>query len=136
MNKRLAAALVGVATAALVGAACGDDDDTAASAAPDRYCEIAKSLAEPPEGVDFDTATPEQITVAVKEHFAAHLDEIDELERLAPEEIAADVGVYARVARHIAETGDISEFDTAENSPAIRRHEAFDQRICGIEPPG
>lgn len=136
MHRRLAAALVGVATVALVGAACGDDDDTEASAAPGRYCEIARALAQPPEGVDFDTATPEQLTAAVKDHFATHLDDIDELAQLAPDEVSADVAVYARVARHIADTGDISEFDTAENAPAIRRHEAFDQRACGIEPPG
>ena len=136
MNQKLGAVVVGVAMLAMVGAACGDDDDTASAVAPDRYCEIAKSLAEPPKGVDFDTATPDEITAAIKEHFEAHLDDIEELERLAPDEAAADVKVYARVAGHIAETGDISEFDTAENAPAIRRQEAFDQRACGIEPPG
>jgi hypothetical protein len=136
MNQKLGAAVVGVAAFAMIGAACGDDDDPASVAAPDRYCEIARSMAEPPKGIDFDTATPEEITAAVKEHFAASLDDIAELERLAPDDAAADIKVYARIARHIAETGDISEFDTAENAPAIRRQEAFDQRACGIEPPG
>jgi cell wall assembly regulator SMI1 len=136
MNKKLGAAVVGVALLAMTGAACGDDDDSASAAAPDRYCEIARVLAQPPKDVDFDTATPDEITAAVKKHFGDHLDDIKEFERLAPDEVAADIKVYARLARHIAETGDISEFDTAENAPAIRRQESFDQRACGIEPPG
>lgn len=135
MNRKIGAAAVGVTMLALVGAACGDDDDTS-SAAPDRYCEVARRLAEPPEGIDFNTATPEELTAATKTHFETHLDDIDELERLAPDQVSDDVAVYARVARHIAETGDISEFDTAENAPAIRRQEAFDREACGIEPPG
>ena len=137
MRKSRAIA-TGVLVLAAVGlGACGDDDDNeSASGNLERYCELARTLAEPPEDIDFDTATPEELTSAIKQHFSENSANIDELEDVAPDEIADDIAVYARVARHIAETGDISEFDTAENAPAIRRQENFDQDKCGLEPPG
>ena len=136
--RRSRAITTGVLVLAIAGlGACGDDDDDAAAGGDlERYCELARTLAEPPEDVDFDTATPEELTAAVKRHFSENRDNIAELEEVAPEEIADDIAVYARVARNIADTGDISEFDRAENAAAIRRQENFDRDKCGLEPPG
>jgi hypothetical protein len=136
--RKARAITTGVLFLAVAGlGACGDDDDNeAASGNLERYCELARTLAEPPEDVDFDTATPEELTDAIKKHFSENSANIDELEEVAPEAIADDITVYARVARHIADTGDISEFDKAENAPAIRRQENFDRDECGLEPPG
>jgi len=87
-------------------------------------------MAAPPTGIDPATATPDQLKTAAKKHFADHLNDIAELERVAPTKVRADVALYARVARHIAVTGQIDEFDTPENAPAINRHEAFNKSAC------
>lgn len=117
------------------GTACGDSKDSATPSDTKRYCELARILAAPPTGINPATATPDQMTEAVKKHFADHLGDIGELERVAPSKVRADVAVYASTARHIAETGDIQEFDTPQNAPAIARQEAFDKKTCGIKPP-
>lgn len=127
--------LTSLVVVAAVASACGDDD-AATSANLDRYCELARTLAEPPSDINPATASADELTAAVKNHFSEHAADIDELEDVAPDEVADDIAVYARTARHIAETGDISEFDTPENAPSIARQEAFDQRECGLEPPG
>lgn len=134
MNK-LCATAVGVMAVALMASGCGHTKKSDSASDTTRYCELARALAAPPTGVDPATATPDQLKAAAKKHFADHLTDIDELERVAPAKVRADIAVYARVARHIAQTGNIDEFDTAQNAPAISRQEAFDKSTCGIQPP-
>lgn len=124
-----------MAAVAVAGPGCGDDKKTSAGST-DRYCELSRTLNEPPAGIDPASATPEQLTAAVKAHFAANMGKLDELQQVAPPAVAPDAAAYARVARNIAQTGDLDEFDTPANRPAIKRHETFNQKECGIEPPG
>lgn len=124
-----------LALLALASPACGGSTKSASSN-DSRYCQLARTMAAPPAGIDPATATPEELTAAVKAHFADHLDDIDELERVAPASVRPDVAVYAATARHIAVTGDLDEFDTPQNASAISRQEGFDKKTCGIEPPG
>lgn len=128
--------IVGLGILAVLTAGCGDDDTKAQAAKSTRYCELSRTLSEPPADIDPETATPEQLTAAVKGHFANNAGNITELQRVAPAEVSADLAVYVQVARQIAETGDLSGFDTPDNLPAIKRHEAFNKTECGIEPPG
>ena len=128
--------IITAAALTIAATGCGGGDDGATASDTTRYCELAREMAAPPTGIDPATATPEQLDAAIKKHCVDHLDEIDELERVAPSEVRGDISVYARAARHIAETGDIEEFDTPGNAPAIARQEAFDKKTCGIEPPG
>lgn len=130
--RRLIITVVALTAAAT---ACGNDDDSATGSDKKRYCELARTMAAPPTGIDPATATPDQLTAAVKKHFSDHLGDIAELERVAPSKVRGDIAVYARTARHIAQTGDIDEFDTPQNAPAIARQEAFDAKTCGIKPP-
>src|SRR5688572_5487036 len=94
--RRSRAIATGVLVLAVAGlGACGDDDDNeVASGNLERYCELARTLAEPPEDVNFDTATPEELTAAIKKHFAENRANIDELEDVAPDAIADDIAVY------------------------------------------
>lgn len=126
--------MIAVVTLTAAATACGDGNDSAATDTK-RYCELARTLAAPPTGIDPATATPDQLTAVVKKHFTDHLGDIAELERVAPAKVRSDIAVYARTARHIAQTGDIDEFDTPQNAPAIARQEAFDAKTCGIKPP-
>lgn len=134
MNKVYTAA-IGVVTVSLMAAGCGNNKKADSASDTTRYCELARTMAAPPTGIDPATATPDQLMAAAKKHFADHLNDIAELERVAPAKVRADIAVYARVARHIAVTGKIDEFDTPENAPAISRQEAFDKSVCGIQPP-
>lgn len=128
--------IIGLGVVAVLTAACGDDDAESNAAGTKRYCALSRTLSEPPPGIDPATATPEQLTTAVKDHFAANAENITELNEVAPATVSEDVAVYVRVARQVAKTGDLSEFDTPDNLPAIKRHEAFNEKECGIEPPG
>lgn len=128
--------LVGLGMIAAITAGCGDQNDAQAAAGTERYCELIQILNKPPTGIDPATATPEQMTATVKGHFATNADNITELQRVAPAEVAPDVSVFARVARHIAVTGDLNEFHTPDSLPAITRYEAFNKNECGINPPG
>lgn len=134
MNK-LRTAAIGVVALSLLGAACGNNKKSDSASNTTRYCELARTMAAPPTGIDPATATPDQLKAAAKKHFADHLNDIAELERVAPAKVQPDIAVYARVARHIAVTGKIDEFDTPDNAPAISRQEAFDKSTCGIQPP-
>jgi hypothetical protein len=128
--------IIGLGVVAVLTAGCGDDDADNQAADTKRYCELSRTLSEPPADIDPATATPEELTAAVKNHFAGNADNITELQRVAPASVAADLAVYVRAARQIADTGDLSTFDTPDNLPAIKRHGAFNEKECGIEPPG
>lgn len=131
-------AAVGLVLITAVMAGCGKDgndgDNTAASSGTSAFCATAERLNETPEG-DPSTMSPQQVHDLLTKYYTDRLGVLDEHLRLAPEEIKDDAAVYVRVARHIAETGDMSEFDTPANLPAIKAHEAFLQRECGIEAP-
>ena len=125
---RLAA--TGLAITAIVGA-CGDDDADAPGASD--YCQASLALETAPEpDIDFETATPEEMTAATKVYAAeTFLPLAQRLQELAPDEISADVEIGMAAVNRLAETGD---FETAFGDPefeaALDRMHAHDVDTC------
>lgn len=155
-TRRRLAALLLCGTLAAVLAACGDDgdEDDVASGSTDAtvesdddggggddgggeadlatYCEKTveiETVGEP--DVDFETATPEEILTASKE-FALEkmVDPAQEIQEVAPAEIAEDIDLLVAAVDELAETGDFeAAFDEEVQAASARAH-AFDLDNC------
>lgn len=132
--------LVAMVTGALALGACdsGLESQQAAVGEPDveRYCELSQQLdrvGEQELDVDFESATPDPETVQAEfsDFVAAQDDRLDELQRVAPEEISDDVDTLVEALREIGDTGDLSAF--AEVSDAEERITQFEQEQCDGE---
>jgi hypothetical protein len=153
MQKRTRAAGVLAALVLTAGlTACGDDDDPAVDSATDdteadagggddggggegdlaTYCDKTfeiETLGEPE--VDFETASEEEVTAAVKE-FAATMQPIAaDIEANAPEEIEEDIALLVAAVDELAETGDFETAFDADVEAAGNRTHAFDVESCG-----
>lgn len=129
----------------LVG--CGDDDDDTDAATGDdtemteaagegdvaTYCEkvaeIEVTLGPGPD-IDFESATPEELTQAAKEFAGGATDLAAEAQEAAPAEIRADIDVLVAALDDVAETGDFGAFETPEVEEASARTHAFDLESC------
>lgn len=127
--------VVAMAAAALILGACDGGEDAAVGVADvERYCELTRTLDEAGEAeieVDFEAATPDPETVQAEfsDFLEDNSEEIDELERVAPPEIADEVTALTETIREVAETGDLSAFD--ESAEAEERIQAFERQACG-----
>jgi len=127
-------------------AACGDDDDDTASDAGDStttevasddletYCEkvfAIETVGEP--DVDFETATPEEQTAAIKKFAAEELQGLAaEIQAVAPDEVKDAIDVQVEAVNKLAETGDFdSTFGAPEVDAASDETHAFDLKSCG-----
>ena len=135
------AALMTATIIALGLAACGDDDDktaaattatVAAAADPDRYCEIVRDL--DASGEDFfkslgEDSSPQEYEAAERRFVEQYSDTLDELGRVAPQEIRADVAVLLAGQR---ERAGLSTATTpeAKASASETRVQAYEERNC------
>jgi hypothetical protein len=132
---------------------CGgddDDDDAAASASASTasedeggeggegdlatYCEKSAEieiLLSPGPDIDFESASPEEITEAMKAFASTGTEIADEALAVAPEEIRADIERLVGSLHEVAETGDPSAFENEENEAASANAHAFDLENCG-----
>lgn len=132
--------LVAMVMSALALGACdgGLESQQAAVGEADveRYCELSQQLdrvGEQELDVDFESATPDPETVQAEfsDFVAAQDSRLDELQRVAPEEISGDVDTVVEALREIGDTGDLSAF--AEVSDAEERITQFEQEQCDGE---
>lgn len=131
MKQMMVVAMV-TATVAL-GACDGGEQGAMELADPERYCELTQQLDQAGEQeieVDFEAATPdpEAVQAEFSDFLTDHRDEIDELQRVAPPEIADDVATLTDTIRTVAETGDLSSFD--ESAEAEERIQEFESQVC------
>ena len=138
---RLSIALA--ALIALLGlAACGGDDndderagrDTAAAPDVGRYCQLAKELDAKGEehfaslGED---ASPKEFQAAERRFVERYRAQLDELHRVAPTEIKADVDKVLAAMRQRAGLTTTTEVGEREAAAAEKRIQAFEKRECG-----
>jgi len=132
-----------VLAATMVG--CGSDGDsgdtgsdatTSAAADPAEFCETAVDaeaavISGPP--IDFETATPEEISAALEEYGAELEPQLADLEDSAPEEISDDVTALTGQIREVLSTGDDSLFESAEFTDADAAIDEYMLAECGYE---
>lgn len=129
------------AVAMVVGAlglgACDAGQDVATEIAdPDRYCQLTQLLDQAGDreiDLDFEAATPDPETVQAEfsDFVSSFGDELEELERVAPPEIADDVATLNETVRTVAETGDLGAFDAS--AEAEERIQDYERETCGTE---
>lgn len=126
---RLAAAGLAITT---IGSACGDDNDDSAGNMSD-YCaaSLALETAREPD-IDFETATPEEITAATKS-FATEtfLPLAERLKETAADEAMNDIDIGIAGLNELAESGDFeAALGTPEVEAALDRLHAHDLETC------
>jgi hypothetical protein len=86
----------------------------------------------PEPDIDFETATPEEITAATKVYAAeTFLPLAQRLQELAPDEISADVEIGIAGVNRLVETGDFeAAFGDPEFEAALDRLHAHDLETC------
>ncbi|MGH9165542.1 MAG: hypothetical protein ACRDZW_08545 [Acidimicrobiales bacterium] len=143
--RRLAIVAAVMAMAGLLGG-CGDDEEDAASPTTEAtdvgrgateealtdYCTKTlkiNTVGEP--DIDFESATPEQIKVAVQK-FATDLKPLAaEVQAAAPAAIKADIDVLVAKLNTVATTGDFAAFDEGPASASDDRVHAYEVDKCG-----
>lgn len=132
--------LVAMMTGALALGACeggvGSQQAAVGEADLERYCELSQQLDQVGEqeiDVDFESATPDR--EAVQSEFSDFVesqnDQLEELQRVAPEEISDDVDTVVSTIREVSESGDLSAFD--ESGEAEERLREFEREQCDGE---
>jgi hypothetical protein len=141
-------ALSGAVALLLLAAACGDstDDETATPASTTattaagqvsdvgEYCDKTLEIETAPQPeIDFETATPEEIAEATKQAASeVYLPLAQEIQAVAPEEIADDVDILVAAVEEVTETGDFeATFEAPEVEAASDRTHGFDLANCG-----
>lgn len=136
----------------MVAAGCGDDDDEDAAGTTEEtteettedpaetgegdlaaYCEgeLELELAPPPD-VDFATASPDEISEALKTYATDVIQPAAEgIAAAAPEEIATDLDVLVGAADEMASTGDPAIWEDPEVAAANEVVHQFDLDNCG-----
>jgi len=114
----------------------GSDASTSAAAAPAEFCETAVDaeaavISGPP--IDFETATPEEISAALEEYGTQLEPQLADLEESAPEEISGDVTTLTGQIREVLSTGDDSLFESAEFTDADAAIDEYMLAECGYE---
>ena len=117
---------------AVIGSACGDDDDDSAGDMSE-YCAASLALETAPEpDIDFETATPEEITAATKS-FATEtfIPLAQRLRETAADEVMDDIDIGMAALNDLAETGDFeTSLGTPEVDAALDRLHAHDLETC------
>jgi hypothetical protein len=122
---------MGTVALAMSVIACGDDS-TGARGASD-YCAASLALETAPEpDIDFETATPEEMTAAIRSYATeTFLPLAQQLRETAAEEVLPDIDIGIAALNTLAETGD---FDSALGAPeveaALERLHAHDLETC------
>jgi hypothetical protein len=114
----------------------GDGEGEEASGDVEAYCDATLEIETVPEpDIDFESATPEEQAEAVKAYAAEELQPLaQEIEEVAPEEVAADIEVLVAAVDELAETGDFeAAFENPETEEASDNAHAFDLENCGWE---
>lgn len=133
-----------VTVAAILGlAACGDDDDDAAtdptpvddSGSDDAYCEASLAFETIPDPeIDFETASEEEVTTGLKAYAADALQPaVADIVATAPDELADEADRFSTIVDEIAATGDGSLFESPEAAEDSATAHAFDLENCGWE---
>jgi hypothetical protein len=158
-RRFVAPVLVALAIGSL--AACGDDDDETTTAADETtttteaeeadggdtgddgaaegdlaaYCDAALAIEVVPEPeIDFESLSPEEQAEAAKQFAAENLVPLaEELQAVAPEEVAEQVAAGVAAVNEVAETGDFAAFENPETDAALTELHAFDLENCGWE---
>lgn len=147
VRRRLATG--GVAVLILAAAvACGDSgggETTAPAATPTTdvakaqtaaFCtanlDLSMATSGPPPGVDFETATPEQIQAALKEYAVTLEPTLAKVAQSAPPAIRQDTDALIRMAKQGLE-GDQSVFESPEFVATEGRVDGFLLQECGWE---
>lgn len=109
-------------TAALTSAG----DDTAA------YCEGSLAIEQAQPDIDFESATPEEISTGLQA-FASDdlLPLLDDIAASAPDELEDEVQTYRAAIEELAEAGDPSVFEDPDLEAAEQTSHAFDLEHCG-----
>ena len=124
----------GVAVLAGVVAGCGDDDDSSSEGDVERYCELVDELdqagSEAFESLEGDeTATDEDFAEAERQFIEDNADAFEELEEVAPDEIADDIDTLLEAQAERAAGGEQEE--TSEDvSDAEERVGEFEDEHC------
>lgn len=100
-----------------------------ATATTRRFCFLARSWSCPTRELEQDPdATPEDFEAAEREFVDSHEAQIDELQAVAPLEIAEDVQTLAESLRARAGLG--AEVDEEEAGAAAERVQGFEKQTC------
>lgn len=130
-----ASACVAIAISAVAAAGCGDDDNDSAAGSGE-YCttSLALETLEEPD-IDFETASADDIAIAVKEWTVAEfLPMAQKLRAEAPDEVVEDIDIGIAGLNRLAETGDFEAAFTAEMDTALDRLHEFDLGECRWKP--
>lgn len=128
--------IAGIAVAAAVLAACGDDDDktrTSASGA-DRYCALTAQLDAAGDKffseLERRDASPQEFEAAERRFVEAHTQELDRLRRAAPASIRSDLDKLVAGMHQRAGLKPAARVSEREASAAEERIRAFERREC------
>jgi hypothetical protein len=144
------AGLATTAIVALLAAGCGDDDsgdddsdgDDAAAETEgasgrggsdlDRYCETVLAIDQAQPDVDFESASPEEMTAGLKTFASETLRPlVADAAAAAPEEVSHEVEVMSGAVDEMARSGDFAVFEQPEVSAADDTLHAFELDNCG-----
>lgn len=127
-----------VAAASLVAVACGDDAKKEAGPAESQfvdYCDASFNLetyfAEDPD-IDFDSASPEEISAAVKTYLQGAKPLVDKVIPLVPAEIKKATDTLLAGFNQALAGGDAEQiFESPEAKAAEAQTHSFDLKNCG-----
>lgn len=120
MRPKLMAVLV--ALVVLAGCNDGNGDSGALTTSQRKYCTLVKQFGDRMPTVPKD-AEPEQFTAQMSDSLAKNTDYFNELLKVAPDEIKADVEKAISTLQRVA-GGDISAYDGLDLSKADEWEEA------------
>jgi len=98
----------------------------------DAYCDASLAIELVQPDIDFETATPEEMTEGLMA-FASDdlLPLLDKVESVAPSELGDEVETYRAAIGQLGETGDPSVFDDQALLAAEQTAHAYDLEHCG-----
>jgi hypothetical protein len=128
--------LAALASAALVGAGCGDDDEEKKQGGRagdvQRYCGLSRELDRAGEQLfkplERENASAKEFETAEKKFVQGHEADLNELQRVAPESIRNDAKML--VAARRAQAGLGPPVNEAKAGAAEERVQRFEKRNC------
>lgn len=135
-------ASAGCGSSADDAASKGDTATTASTRGPGSspsndgaYCKAALAIdTSPGPDIDFETASDAEVAAGVKAYATDTLGPLlDDVEAVAPEELADVVATYHKAVAKVAATGDPSAFDDPAVAKAGQTAHAYDLKTCGYE---
>lgn len=99
------------------------------------YCKAALAIdTAPGPQIDFATASEAEVAAGLKAYAADTLGPLlDDIEAVAPAELADAVATYRKAIDQVAETGDASAFDDPAVDQAGASAHTYDLKTCGYE---